>query len=70
VVTIGNKGLSESVKKEINLAVEAHELIKIRIQSNDRDERKQLFNEICVCAQAEPVQLIGSIGVIFRKRKK
>jgi RNA-binding protein len=69
VVLIGNKGLSDSVKKEINSALEIHELIKVRIQSNDREERQRIFTEICEDAEAERIQLIGSIGIIFRKRK-
>lgn len=67
VVYIGNNGLSEAVNKEIDRALHDHELIKIRIQTNDRELRKELFSQICEANQAEGVQLIGSIAVIYRK---
>jgi RNA-binding protein len=66
VVMIGNNGLTDAVNKEIDRALHDHELIKIRILSNDRDLRRQIFNEICQVNQAELVQVIGSIGVIYR----
>jgi len=66
VVMIGNNGLTEAVNKEIDRALHDHELIKIRILSNDRDLRRQIFNEICQVNQAELVQVIGRIGVVYR----
>lgn len=66
IVFIGNNGLTENVKKEINNALDAHELIKIKIRSADREERQQLFDEVCQHASAEGLQLIGNIGVIYR----
>lgn len=70
VVMIGNNGLSDAVKKEIQRALHDHELIKIRIQSQDRDLRLALFNQICESQQAELVQKIGSIGVFYRAREE
>lgn len=67
IVLIGNNGLTPAVNKEIDRALHDHELIKIRIQTTDRDLRKQLFAEICATHGAEFVQGIGSIGVIYRK---
>lgn len=67
VVLVGNNGVTDAVKKEIDHALNAHELIKIRIQAEDRDLRRELFAEICQSLQAELIQLIGSIGVIYRK---
>ena len=70
VVMIGNKGLTETVNKEIDRALYDHELIKIRIQVADRDERQAMFDEICQLHQAEPVQLIGGIGTLYRVSDK
>lgn len=67
VVMIGQNGLSESVFNEINLALDTHELIKIKIQSDDRTLRKSLSNEICSQCNAELIQSIGKIIVIFRE---
>lgn len=66
VIMVGNNGVSDAVKKEIDRALNDHELIKIKIQSNDRDARRQMLSEICEAAGAELVQAIGGIGVIYR----
>lgn len=70
VVLLGNQGFSATVKKEIDRALYDHELIKIRIASTDRDERRALLDEISQQCEAELVQVIGSIGVIYRKSSK
>lgn len=66
VIMIGNNGLSAAVNKEIDRALQDHELIKIRILSNDREIRRELFAQLCEANQAELVQMIGNIGVIYR----
>jgi RNA-binding protein len=66
VILIGSNGLTDAVNKEIDRALHDHELIKIRIQTNDRDLRRELFNQICEVNQAELVQIIGGIGVVYR----
>lgn len=70
IVFIGMNGLSENVKNEIDRALNDHELIKIRIQESDRVLRKELFQEICNTANAEALQLIGNIGIIYRKKEE
>lgn len=69
IVMIGNKGLTAAVKKEIDLALEDHELIKIRLSITDRNEKKAAVTDICESLQAESVQLIGNISVLYRKKK-
>lgn len=70
IVMIGNKGLTDAVKKEVAIALRDHELIKIRIASTDREERRQMFAEICESEDAEPVQFIGGIGVLYKKKEE
>ena len=67
VVFIGIKGLTKSVLKEIDQALDAHELIKVRIQGEDREARRLIFAEISTLSSAALVQTIGSIGVFYRK---
>lgn len=67
VVLIGNQGLTPAVSKEIDRALTDHELIKIRVASNDRELRRALISEIVEAQKAELVQLIGNVGVLFRK---
>ena len=66
VVSIGNKGLTDAVMKEIKLALELHELIKIKIPGGTKQEKNSLLNEITQGSSSELVQLIGNIGVVFR----
>jgi len=66
VVMIGDAGLTPAVIKEIDLALKSHELIKIRMLGNDRDDRADAIARICSELDAEPVQVIGKILVVFR----
>jgi len=67
IILIGNRGFTEAVGKEIDRALTDHELIKIRLQSPDRESRQALVVTICQTHAAELVQLIGNIGIIYRK---
>ena len=70
VVMIGNQGLTESVIREITVSLEAHELIKIRVQGDDRDARIAMYERICDELSAAPVQHIGKLLVIWRPSDK
>jgi RNA-binding protein len=69
IILIGQHGLTEAVKKETDRALQDHELIKVRIRMEDREVRRALFTDICESLQAELVQLVGSIGVLYRKNE-
>ena len=66
VVLLGNAGLSEAVLKEIDRALQAHELIKIRVPSDDEAERAKMFSEIATRLSAARVQSIGKVLVLYR----
>lgn len=68
VVSISQKGLTESVLKEIDLCLTAHELIKIRVFDTEREEREALLAELCEKLQAAPVQHIGKLLVVWREK--
>jgi RNA-binding protein len=70
VVQIGLKGLTESVLKEIDINLNAHELIKIKVQNNDKIERQDTMAAICEKLGAEPINHIGNLIVIFRANTK
>jgi putative YhbY family RNA-binding protein len=67
VVIIGDKGLTDEVVKEIDRSLKAHELIKVRAASDDRKARAEWFVQICERLEAQPVQEIGKIFVIYRE---
>jgi RNA-binding protein len=70
VVMIGNQGLTAAVLKEIELALNAHELIKIKAASDELDTRRVWLEEICVATGAASVQQIGKVLVIYRAAAK
>lgn len=70
IVLIGSNGLTANVINEINRGLDDHELIKIRINASDREARHAMYAEICRVTEADPIQFIGGIGVLFRKRKQ
>lgn len=67
VVYVGNNGLNEAVFNEINIAIKAHELIKIKIAGVERDDRKAFIEEIVATTKSYLIQTIGSIAVIYKK---
>jgi RNA-binding protein len=66
VVMIGNNGLTPAVMKEIDLALNAHELIKIKAASDEPDIRRAWLEEIAAATGAAAVQQIGKVLVIYR----
>lgn len=66
VVMIGSAGLTEAVIKEINRALAAHELVKIRLLNEERQERETWLNEICQQLGCAPVQHIGKLLLVYK----
>jgi RNA-binding protein len=66
VVWIGAAGLSENVIHELDQGLKSHELIKVKVSSDERQTRTAWLNEICDRLGATPVQHIGKILVIYR----
>ena len=67
MVIVGTKGLTDEVVKEIDAALKAHELIKVRAPGLDRHERGPLLEQILQRTRAQRVQEIGKVFVIYRK---
>src|SRR5206468_784962 len=68
VVSIGKEGLTPSVLHEIDVNLMAHELIKIRVFNDLRGAREALLHQLCEVLDATPVQHIGKLLVVWRKR--
>ncbi len=66
IVTVADKGLSDTVMQEIEGALEFHELMKIKIRA-ERDERVQMAQQVCNRTRAELVQGIGQTYTLFRR---
>jgi len=63
-------GLAEGVLAEVARALHDHELIKIRINTEDRDEKKLLVQAICAQLDAELVQLIGNVALLLKPARQ
>lgn len=68
VVSVAGKGLTPAVVAEIDRALKAHELIKIRTYGHERGQRELLMSEICATLECVAVQHIGNLLVVFRER--
>ncbi|MCU7835903.1 MAG: ribosome assembly RNA-binding protein YhbY [gamma proteobacterium symbiont of Taylorina sp.] len=70
VVLIGGAGLTDNVINEIHQALEDHELIKVRVNADDREDKKEMIEKISRQTESEQVQTIGHIGIFYRQNKK
>ena len=66
VVMLGSDGLTAAVKKEIDAALSAHGLIKVRVQSDDRPSREAIFQSLADELNAAPIQHISKLLVLWR----
>ena len=66
VVTIGVAGATPAVASELEHALTSHELVKIRLPSLPKSEKRALLDRLCSMTESAPVQLLGRIGVAYR----
>jgi len=69
-VTIAGKGLSESVLSEIKRALGDHELIKIRVNADDRKDRDETIEAVVNGTQSTVIQTIGNVALLYKAAKK
>jgi RNA-binding protein len=67
VIIVGQSGLTESVINEIEITLDTHELIKIKIRA-EKEQRNQIRDKIINTTKAEHIQTIGQIVVVYRKK--
>jgi RNA-binding protein len=70
VVIIGDKGLTDEVVAEVDRSLKAHELVKVRAASAERDARDVWMETLCERLAAHPIQQIGKILVLYREAEK
>jgi RNA-binding protein len=68
VVQVGNAGLTDAVVAEVHKALTAHELIKVKIGTDDRAERAALGDDLCARTDAAAVHRVGKVLILFRAR--
>lgn len=70
VILLGAKGLTPAVIEETNIALGAHELIKVKISGAEKNDREMIATELCEALHASLVQLIGHTAIIYRKNEE
>ncbi|MCW8876296.1 MAG: ribosome assembly RNA-binding protein YhbY [Kangiellaceae bacterium] len=70
IVIVGDKGLTSSVTDEISNAINHHELIKVKIRADEREDREQMINQICQRTGATFIQRVGHIVTLFKRNKE
>lgn len=67
VVLVGEQGVSEPVVAETARALNDHELVKVRLPAGDRDTRRAMARSLAEACDAEVIQTIGKVVVLFRR---
>ncbi len=67
IVTVGQHGMKDSINEELEIALDFHQLVKLKVNLGDRDARDELIAELSRKHKAELVQRIGNIAVLYRK---
>lgn len=67
VVMLGSAGLTESVMNEVINSLEHHELIKIKVTTEDRHSRDAMIESICGRSGATLIQRVGSMATLFKR---
>ena len=70
VIMVGQHGVSENLLKELEIALDHHELVKIKIAGEDRDSRQQMIQQLCEASGAQTVQAIGKTLTLFRRNRQ
>jgi len=68
VVRTGRAGASPAVIEETKRSLNAHELIKVRIDHDDSAQRKALAEELATACDAEVAGTIGKLAILYRAR--
>ena len=70
VVLVGQDGDSAGVVHELDVALGAHELVKVRARVGDRDERNLLLDRLAAATKSQQIQRIGNVGVFYRAKRE
>jgi len=70
VVLLGNNGLTEAVVAEIDYALGHHELIKVKIPTDDKETKSLIVEAICRETNGTKIQVIGKTLIIYRQSEE
>jgi RNA-binding protein len=67
IVTVGQHGMKDSINDELAIAIDFHQLVKVKISVGDRDVRDTLVEAMAKTHKAELVQKIGNVAVFYKR---
>ncbi|MDF1646581.1 MAG: YhbY family RNA-binding protein [Legionellaceae bacterium] len=67
VIIVGAKGVTPALIEETNYALQAHELIKVKVNGEDKHCREEIAMSLCDALNAHFIQLIGHIAILYRE---
>jgi RNA-binding protein len=67
-VQIGHSGVTKTLANEVDRALTAHELIKVKILGDDRDARREIADDVAMRTDAALVYSVGKVIVLWRPR--
>ena len=67
VIMVGQHGITDNILKELDIALNHHELVKIKIAGEDRDSKNEIVKQLCETSNADKVQAIGKTLTLFRR---
>jgi len=70
VVLVGQQGLTDAVVRELDAALTAHELLKVKARVGDRALREEILSILAERTSSELVQTIGNVGLFYRRNKE
>ncbi len=68
IILVGAKGVTAAVVAELDLALEHHELVKMKVAAEDRDSRDQWIADLVAQSRAVLVGRIGHTAIVYRCR--
>jgi len=70
VIMIGQHGVTDNILKDLDIALDFHELVKIKIAGEDRESKNTIIEQLCKSSAADKVQAIGKTLTLFRRNKE
>ncbi|HZH43415.1 MAG TPA: ribosome assembly RNA-binding protein YhbY [Lysobacter sp.] len=70
MLQVGGKGITDALVAEVDLALEHHELIKVKVAAEDRDSRDVMIQTLAERTGAALVQRIGHTAVLYRPSRE
>lgn len=70
ILQVGGKGITDALLAELDLALEHHELVKIKVGAEDRDQRFAFVDALTKRSGAALVQRIGHMAILYRQSRE